>query len=65
MAIKHLVESGQTAEVQQTTFCLDVVGRYVCNTLTEAVNNGGSLGRESRVCTRKLEQADPPVAWRQ
>jgi hypothetical protein len=28
-------------EVQQTTFSLDVVGRYVRNTLAEAVNNGG------------------------
>ena len=41
MAIKQLVESSQTVEVQQTTFSLDVVGRYVCNTLPEAVNNGG------------------------
>ena len=41
MAIKHLVESDQAVEVQQTTFSVDVVGRYVCNTLTEAVNNGG------------------------
>ncbi len=42
MAITELVESSQAVEVQQTTFSLDVVGRYVCNTLAEAVNNGGS-----------------------
>jgi hypothetical protein len=41
MAIKHLVESGQRVEVEETTFSLDVVGRYVCNTLAGAVNNGG------------------------
>ena len=41
MAIKQLGESGQTVEVQRTTFSIDVVGRYVCNTLQEAVNNGG------------------------
>jgi choline dehydrogenase-like flavoprotein len=41
MAIKQLVESGQTVEVQQTTFSLDVIERYVCNTLPETVNNGG------------------------
>jgi choline dehydrogenase-like flavoprotein len=41
MAIKHLVESGQRIDVEETTFSLDVVGRYVCNTLAEAVNNGG------------------------
>jgi hypothetical protein len=40
-AIKQSVESDQSVEVQQTTFSLDVVGRYVCNTLAEAVNNGG------------------------
>ena len=40
MAIKQLVESSQTVEVQRT-FSIDVVGRYVCNTLPEAVNNGG------------------------
>ena len=41
MAIKQLVESGQRVEVQPTTFSLDVIGRYVGNTLPEAVNNGG------------------------
>ena len=27
--------------MQQTTFSLDVVGRYFCNTLPEAVNDAG------------------------
>ena len=39
MGIKQLVESDQTVEVQQTTFSLDVISRYFCNMLTEAVNN--------------------------
>ena len=30
-----------TVEVQETTFSLDVLGRYLCNSFDEAVNNGG------------------------
>ena len=42
MAIKRLTEADQTVEVQETTFSLDVPGRYVCSTWEEAVNNGGA-----------------------
>jgi len=39
--INRLVETNQSIEVQDTTFTLDVMGRYICSTWNEAVNNGG------------------------
>src|SRR5215831_17743471 len=39
--LKQLLESSVDAEVQKTTLALDVLGRYICNTYDEAVNNGG------------------------
>jgi choline dehydrogenase-like flavoprotein len=39
--INRLVDTGQTAILQDTTFSIDVMGRYVCNTWDEAVNNAG------------------------
>jgi len=39
--IKNLQEGPSTVEVQETTFSIDVLGRYICNTYDEAVNNGG------------------------
>jgi len=39
--IRNLQEGPNTVEVQETTFSLDILGRYVCNTYDEAVNNGG------------------------
>jgi hypothetical protein len=39
--INRLVETNQPVEVQDTTFIVDVLGRYICNTWDEAVNNGG------------------------
>ena len=39
--IRNLVEGVLTPEVQGTTFSIDVLGRYICNTYDEAVNNGG------------------------
>ena len=41
VAIKRLTESARTVEVRETTFFLDVPGRYVCNIWDEATNNGG------------------------
>src|SRR5215510_1706273 len=38
---RNLVEGDFITEVQDTTFSIDVLGRYVCNTYDEAVNNGG------------------------
>lgn len=39
--IKNLQEGLNTVEVQETSFSIDVLGRYICNTYDEAVNNGG------------------------
>jgi len=39
--ITRLLESGTSVEVQETSFSIDVLGRYICNTWDEAVNNGG------------------------
>jgi hypothetical protein len=39
--VNQLFESANSAEVQETSFSIDVLGRYVCNTWDEAVNNGG------------------------
>jgi choline dehydrogenase-like flavoprotein len=39
--INRLVETTQSVTVQDTTFTVDVMGRYICNTWEEAVNNGG------------------------
>src|SRR5258708_27174416 len=45
MPLNYLVDSGNPMkslpEVQRTTLSLDVMGRFVCNTWDEAVNNGG------------------------
>ena len=41
--INRLIESGQPIEVQDTNFTTDVMGRYVCSTWDEAVNNGGVM----------------------
>jgi choline dehydrogenase-like flavoprotein len=42
MPLKQLFEGPQVVDVQQTTFSYDVLGRYICNTWDEAVNNGGA-----------------------
>src|SRR5215469_7415081 len=39
--INRLQETNQTVAVQDTTFSIDVPGRFICNTWDEAVNNGG------------------------
>jgi hypothetical protein len=39
--LKQLVEGSETAAVQRTRFSVDVLGRYVCNTLDEALASGG------------------------
>lgn len=39
--INRLAETNPTVEVQDTTFAIDVPGRYICNTWEEATLNGG------------------------
>jgi choline dehydrogenase-like flavoprotein len=41
MPLQQLVPSAGTVAVQDTTFALDAVSRYVCNTWPEATGNGG------------------------
>lgn len=42
MPLKKLIEDNQPTVIQETTFSHDVLGRYICNTWDEAVNNGGA-----------------------
>jgi hypothetical protein len=39
--INRLQETSQPVPVQETTFSIDVLGRYICSTWEEATNNGG------------------------
>src|SRR2546427_12663833 len=39
--IRNLQEGPNAVEVQETAFSIDVLGRYICNTYDEAINNGG------------------------
>src|SRR5205807_10623573 len=39
--INKLQDTAQPVAVQDTTLAIDVLGRYVCSTWDEAVNNGG------------------------
>src|SRR5262245_24798816 len=39
--INQLAETSQIIEVQDTTFAIDVPGRYICSTWEEATANGG------------------------
>ena len=45
MPLNRLIDSGNPIQpppdVQRTSLGLDVMGRFVCNTWDEAVNNGG------------------------
>ena len=41
--INRLTETNQPVEIQETTFTMDVMGRYICSTWDEAVNNGGVM----------------------
>ena len=41
--INRLTETNQPVEVQETSFTTDVMGRYICSTWDEAVNNGGVM----------------------
>ena len=39
--INVLAETAQSAEVQETSFAIDVLGRYICSTWDEATSNDG------------------------
>src|SRR5713101_9466630 len=39
--LSRLQDTGTPVSIQDTTLSLDVLGRYICNSWDEAVNNGG------------------------
>ena len=42
MPLPNLIPAGGQAQVQNTTFAVDALGRYVCSTWDEATANGGA-----------------------
>lgn len=48
-SLKHLQPTDQPADVQRTTLSADILGRYVCNSLQEALDSAdGSLRPDAR-----------------
>src|SRR5437899_12183561 len=42
--IRRLIEASDATLVQETTFAIDVQGRYICNTWDEAIGTIGNGG---------------------
>lgn len=65
--INRLAETNPTVEVQDTTFAVDVLGRYICNTWEEATLNGGvafdavviGAGMFGAYCAEKIYRLGP------
>jgi choline dehydrogenase-like flavoprotein len=65
--INRLAETNQPVEVQETTFAIDVLGRYVCSTWDEATTNGGvafdvvviGAGMFGAYCAEKIYRRGP------
>lgn len=65
--INQLIETNQTVEVQDTTFAIDVLGRYICSTWDEATANGGvafdavviGAGMFGAYCAEKIYRLGP------
>ncbi len=65
--INQLAETNQTVEVQDTTFAIDVLGRYICNSWDEATANGGvafdavviGAGMFGAYCAEKIYRLGP------
>ena len=65
--INVLAETAQAAEVQETSFAIDVLGRYVCSTWDEATSNGGlafdaiviGAGMFGGYCAEKIYRLGP------
>jgi choline dehydrogenase-like flavoprotein len=65
--INRLAETNPTVEVQDTTFAIDVPGRYICNTWEEATQNGGvafdavviGAGMFGAYCAEKIYRLGP------
>ena len=43
--LQRLAETGELTDVQRTTLSVDVLGRYVCNSLQEALDTTDTNGR--------------------
>jgi choline dehydrogenase-like flavoprotein len=67
MMINQLAQTNQATEVQETTFAIDVLGRYVCSTWDEATANGGvafdavviGAGMFGAYCAEKIYRLGP------
>jgi choline dehydrogenase-like flavoprotein len=65
--INRLVETDELVDVQDTTFSLDVLGRYICSTWDEATANGGvafdavviGAGMFGAYCAEKIYRSGP------
>ena len=65
--INVLSETAQAAEVQETSFAIDVLGRYICSTWDEATSNGGlpfdaiviGAGMFGGYCAEKIYRLGP------
>jgi choline dehydrogenase-like flavoprotein len=65
--INQLVEANQQVLLQGTTFSIDVLGRYICNTWDEATANGGvafdavviGAGMYGAYCAEKIYRLGP------
>lgn len=65
--LKQLVETNEAGEVQDTSFAIDVLGRYICSTWEEATLNGGvafdvvviGAGMFGAYCAEKIYRLGP------
>ena len=65
--INQLAQTNQATEVQETTFAIDVLGRYICSTWDEATSNGGvafdavviGAGMFGAYCAEKIYRLGP------
>ncbi len=65
--INRLAETNPAVEVQNTTFAIDVLGRYICSTWEEATLNGGvafdavviGAGMFGAYCAEKIYRLGP------
>src|SRR3954464_1190514 len=67
MPLPNLIPAGGPVRVQNTTFAVDALGRYVCNTWDEATANGGGpfdaivvgAGMYGAYCAAKIFRRHP------
>ncbi|MGH8906367.1 MAG: GMC oxidoreductase [Egibacteraceae bacterium] len=67
MALPKLIPANQQVQVQDTTFSIDALGRFICSTWQEATGNGGppfdavvvGAGMYGAYCATKVYRAHP------